>query len=61
MLDGKVYTALLSDNPDPDLIPRLSNPALLHAFEALADDLRAIIRQITLGEDADQLGDFYPP
>jgi hypothetical protein len=27
MLDGKAYKARLSDDPDPDLIPRLCDPA----------------------------------
>jgi hypothetical protein len=46
MLDGKAYKALLSDDPDPDLVPRLRDPSLLSAFAALADDLRTVIGQI---------------
>jgi signal transduction histidine kinase len=37
--DGKAYKALLSDDTDPDLVPRLRDPALLNAFAALADRL----------------------
>jgi hypothetical protein len=43
MLDGKAYKARLSDDPDPDLIPRLRDPALLKAFAALAGDLTMIM------------------
>ena len=54
MLDGKAYKALLSDDTDPDLVPRLRDPALLNAFAALADDLRKVMGQIASGKDADQ-------
>ena len=43
MLDGKAYKALLSDDTDPDLVPRLRDPALLNAFSALAGDLKAVL------------------
>jgi hypothetical protein len=58
MLDGKAYKALLSDDTDPDLVPRLRDPALLNAFAALADDLRKVMGQIASGKDADRLDDF---
>ena len=35
MLDGKAYRTLLPDDTDPDLVPRLRDPALLNAFAAL--------------------------
>jgi hypothetical protein len=56
--DGKAYKALLSDDTDPDLVPRLRDPALLNAFAALADDLRTVMGQIASGKDADRLDDF---
>jgi hypothetical protein len=43
MLDGKAFKALLSDETDTDLVPRLRDPALLKAFAALADDLRTVV------------------
>jgi hypothetical protein len=46
MLDGKAYRALLPDGTDSDLVPRLRDTALLKAFAALADDLRAVVGQI---------------
>jgi hypothetical protein len=46
MLDGKAYKALSSYDTDPDLVPRLHDPALLNAFAALADDLRTVMRQV---------------
>ena len=46
MLDGKAYKALMSDDTEPDLIPRLRDAALLNAFAALADDLRTVMGQI---------------
>ena len=52
--DGKAYKALLSDDTDPDLVPRLRDPALLNAFAALAGDLRTVMGQIASGKDADQ-------
>jgi hypothetical protein len=58
MLDGKAYKALLSDDTDPDLVPRLRDPALMKAFAALADDLRTVVGQIASGKDADQINDF---
>jgi hypothetical protein len=57
MLDG-AYKALLSDDTDPDLVPRLRDPKLLNAFAALADDLRTVIDQIALGRDVDQMDDI---
>ncbi len=44
MLDGKAYRTLLPDDTDPDLVPRLRDPALLNAFAALADDLRMVLK-----------------
>jgi hypothetical protein len=58
MLDGKAYKALLPDDTDPDLVPRLRDPALLEAFAALADDLRTVMGQIASDRDADQMDDF---
>ena len=58
MLDGKAYKALLSDGTDPDLVPRLHDPALLKAFAALEDDLRTVMGKIASGNDADQMDDF---
>jgi hypothetical protein len=58
MLDGNAYKALLSENTEPDLIPRLRDAALLNAFAALADDLRTVMGQIASGKDADRLDDF---
>ena len=55
MLDGKAYKALMSNDTDPDLLPRLRDPALLNAFAALADDLRTVMGQIAWGKDADRL------
>jgi hypothetical protein len=46
MLDGKAYKALMSDDTDPDLVPRLRDPALLNAFAALADDLRTVLKAL---------------
>ena len=56
--DGKAYKALLSDDTDPDLVPRLRDPASLNAFAALADDLRTVMGQIALGRDVDQMDDI---
>ena len=58
--DGKAYKALLSDDTDPDLIPRLRDPALLNAFAALADDLRKVMDQIALGKDRGPSGRYCP-
>jgi hypothetical protein len=58
MLDGKAFKTLLSDETDSDLIPRLRDPALLKAFSALADDLRTVVGQISLGKDAGRMDDF---
>jgi hypothetical protein len=58
MLDGKAYKALMSNDTDPDLLPRLRDPGLLSAFAALADDLRTVMGQIASGKDADRLDDF---
>ena len=58
MLDGKAYKALLSDDTDPDLVPRLRDPALLNAFAALAEDLRTVMGQIASCRDADPMDDF---
>ncbi len=58
MLDGKAYKALLPDETDSDLVPRLRDPALLKAFAALSDDLRTVMGQIAWGKDADQTDDF---
>lgn len=58
MLDGKAYKALLSDNAEPDLVPRLREPALLSAFAALENDLRGIVQQVALGRD--QMGPNSP-
>jgi hypothetical protein len=57
MLDGKAYKALLSDDTDPDLVPRLRDPALLKAFAALEDHLRGVMCQIASAKDADQAAD----
>lgn len=57
MLDGNPYKALMSDDTDPDLVPRLRDPALLNAFAALADDLRTVMGQIASGKDADPASD----
>jgi hypothetical protein len=35
--------ALLSDDTDPDLVPRLRDSALLNAFAALVDELRTVM------------------
>ena len=40
MLDGKAFKALLSDETDSDLVPRLRDPALLKAFAVLGDNPR---------------------
>jgi len=48
----------LPDDTDPDLVPRLRDPALLDAFAALADDLRTVMGQIASDRDADQMDDF---
>ena len=53
MLDGKAYKALLSDNTDSYLVPRLRDPALLQAFAALEHDLRTVLGQVTPGKHAD--------
>jgi hypothetical protein len=58
MLDGKAYKALMSDDTDPDLVPRLRDPGLLSAFAALADDLRTVMGQIASGRDAGQMDDL---
>ena len=47
MLDGKAYRPLLPDDTDPDLVPRLRDPALLNAFAALADPLKMVLGQIS--------------
>ena len=54
MLDGKAYKALLSDDTDPDLVPRLRDPNLLNAFAALADDLRMVLKASGRGESCGQ-------
>jgi hypothetical protein len=54
MLDGKAFKALLSDNAEPDLVPRLRDLALLSAFAALENDLRGIVQQVASG--CEQLG-----
>lgn len=56
MLDGKAYKALSSDGTDSELVPRLRHPALMKAFAALEDDLRAVIGKITAGKRAARLG-----
>jgi hypothetical protein len=56
MLDGKAYKVLLSQHTEPDLIPRMRDPALLKAFAGLADDLRTIIDQIVARNDLDKRG-----
>jgi len=56
MLDSKAYKALLSDDTDPDLLPRLCDPALLNAFAALADDLRMVLN--ASGRGADRIEDM---
>jgi hypothetical protein len=56
MLDGKAYKILLSHHTEPDLIPRMRDPALLEAFAALADDLKTIVDQIAAGNDLDRRG-----
>ena len=56
MLDGKAYKILLAQHTEPDLIPRMRDPALLSAFAVLADDLRTIIDQIAAGNDLDKRG-----
>ena len=53
MLDGKAYKALLGDDTDSYLVPRLRDPALLQAFAALEHDLRAVLGKIASGADAD--------
>ena len=58
MLDGEAYKILLPDNPDPDIVPRLRDPALLDAFAALVDDLTMIMSQIASGRDAGQMDDL---
>jgi hypothetical protein len=55
MLDGKAYKALLADDTDSDLVPRLRDPALWKAFAALEDDLRMVMGQIASDKDADQM------
>ena len=55
MLDGKAYKALLVDDTDSYLVPRLRDPALLQAFAALEHDLRAVLGEIASGEDADRI------
>ena len=57
MLDGNAYRALLSNDTDTDLFPRLRDPALLKAFAALKDDLSAIVK-IASGKNADRVDDF---
>jgi hypothetical protein len=44
----------MSNDTDPDLLPRLRDPGLLSTFAALADDLRTVMGQIASGKDADQ-------
>ena len=51
MLDGNAYKALLSENTEPDLMPRLRDPVLLKGFAALAGDLTMIMSQIGSGRD----------
>jgi hypothetical protein len=46
MLDGKAYKALLQEDADTDLVPRLRDPALLEAFAALKPHLRAVLAEI---------------
>jgi hypothetical protein len=58
MLDGKAFKALLSEETDPDLVPRLRDPALLKAFAALADDLKTVVDQTASGKDAEQMDDI---
>jgi hypothetical protein len=55
MLDGKAYKALLSENTDSYLLPRLRDPALLEAFAALEHDLRRVLGGIASVEDADHI------
>jgi len=55
MLDGKAYKALLGDDTDSYLVPRLRDPALLQAFAALEHDLRAVLGEIASGEDANRI------
>ena len=55
MLDGKAYKALLGDDTDSYLVPRLRDPALLQAFAALEPDLRTILGDIASGEDGERI------
>jgi hypothetical protein len=52
MLDGKAYRSRLQEDADPDLIPRLCDPALLEAFAALKPHLRTVLSEIA-GKDPD--------
>jgi hypothetical protein len=56
MLDGKAYKALLGDDTDSYLVPRLRDPALLQAFAALEHDLKAVLGKVASGEDLDRIG-----
>jgi hypothetical protein len=60
MLDGKAFKSLLSDDADPDLIPRLRDSAFLKAFAALADDLRTVVGQISAVKRCGPDGRFCP-
>jgi hypothetical protein len=55
MLDGKAYKALLGDDTDSYLVPRLRDPALLQAFAALEHDLKAVLGKVASGEDLDRI------
>jgi hypothetical protein len=59
MLDGKAYRTLLPDDTDPDLVPRLRDPALLNAFAALADPLKMVLGQISSDTFVTRIGDGY--
>jgi hypothetical protein len=55
MLDGKAYKALLGDDTDSYLVPRLRDPALLQAFAALEQDLKAVLGKVASGEDLNRI------
>jgi hypothetical protein len=55
MLDGKAYKALLGDDTDSYLVPRLRDPALLQAFAALEHDLKAVLGKVASGGDLDRI------
>jgi len=59
MLDGKAYRTLLPDDTDPDLVPRLRDPALLNAFAALADPLKMVLGRISSDTFVTRIGDGY--